>query len=346
MSTFINGLSVVCARNDFRRRATLSFSVPALFFLAGCSIHPVQRDVTGFRTVDIVDRIRCETRLAIQDKAIDLLINLPEEKDRDGRARAIAQELRRHRGEAWDFDPGLLPTKPQQAFYRRYVGTGIAYDFTFDITEGNKAIGAADPVRLITGGTAGIGVGATGDYSRNNSRHFVMSDTFDNLLRSKTLPCADDYQSSNYAYPIAGTIGMSELIDTFIDLNEDKQLAPGANSRVFADTMLFLTTLSGSVSPHIVLSPMGNRWGLAPPTNLALSSSRIDKHTLIVGLSMDPPKSDVRKSTAAPAVPVAGLVGRPRSALQKSSVPSGPEQGALDAVTQQRIDTYLDRARP
>lgn len=41
-------------------------------FLAGCSLHPVQQDVTGVRTAELVQYIRCESRLAIQDKAIAL----------------------------------------------------------------------------------------------------------------------------------------------------------------------------------------------------------------------------------------------------------------------------------
>ena len=40
---------------------------------SGCSIHPLQQDVTGVPTHVLVQYIRCETRLAIQDKAIELL---------------------------------------------------------------------------------------------------------------------------------------------------------------------------------------------------------------------------------------------------------------------------------
>ena len=39
--------------------------------VSGCSIHPVQQDVTGVPPVDIIHHIRCETRLAIEDKAIE-----------------------------------------------------------------------------------------------------------------------------------------------------------------------------------------------------------------------------------------------------------------------------------
>jgi hypothetical protein len=319
---------------NFKARAKKAFFPLLTIAVGGCAIHPVQRDVTGFRTVDIVDRIRCETRLAIQDKAIKMLRDQP-----DDRSKAMADYLDTHREVFMTFDPRQLPNADQRAFYYRYVRTGIAYDFTFDITEDNRAVAAVDPVKLITNGTVGVGLNATGEFNRNNSRHFVMSDTFENLLRNPALPCDGSRNPSNYAYPIAGSIGMFELLDTFIDLNEDKQLSDTGNSRVFADTLTFITTLSGSASPHIELAPVGNRWGVTNTSVLA-GASRIDKHALIIGLSMDPIKPDTRQSAAAPA----GFLGsiRSRSALQKSSV-SSAEQRALDAITQQRLDTFYDR---
>ena len=333
IGNFTKGSRTTRTRNNFKARAKKAFFPVLALALGGCAIHPVQKDVTGLRTVDIVDRIRCETRLAIQDKAIELLGQLPDEP-----SQAVAEYLRTHREAFMTFDPRKLPTAAQRAFYNRYVRTGIAYDFTFDITEDNKAAAVVDPIRLITNGTAGIGLNASGEFNRNNSRHFVMSDTFENLLHNRTLPCDGRYKPENFAYPIAGSIGVAELISTFIDLNEDKQLDT-ANSRVFADTLTFMTTLIGSASPHVELTPPGNRWGLASPTNFTASAQRIDTHKLIIGLSMDDAAINSPRATG---VPIPGFTGS-RSALQKSSVGTSAEQRALDAVTQQRIDTYLDR---
>src|ERR1700686_5530865 len=83
------------------------------------------------------------------------------------------------------------------------------------------------------------------------------------------------------------------LISTFIDLNEDQSLQAldTGNSRVFADTMTFTTTLSGSVAPHVEIAPVGNKWGLASPTSFAAFGQRLDKHMVIVGLSMEVPKA-------------------------------------------------------
>ena len=215
----------------------------------------------------------------------------------------------------------------------------IAYDFTFDITEDNKALAVLDPVRLITNGTAGIGLSGSGEFNRNNSRHFVISDNFANLLSNASLPCRDDDKPKNFAYPIAGSVGIAELIDTFIDLNEDKNLQAldTGSSRVFADTLTFTTTLVGSVSPHIELTPLGTRWGLASPTNFTASAQRMDTHKMIIGLSMEASKVNVRQATFG----LPGIAGA-RSALQKGAT-SPTEQRALDAVTQQRLDTFYDR---
>jgi hypothetical protein len=109
------------------------------------------------------------------------------------------------------------------------------------------------------------------------------------------------------------------------------------NSRVFADTMTFTTTLSGSVAPHVEIAPVGNKWGLASPTSFAAFGQRLDKHMLIIGLSMEVPKA-----AAVAQAPVAFTAGR--SALQKSRGVAPTEQSALDAVRQAGIDAHLDRA--
>jgi len=286
--------------------------------------------------------IRRETRLAIQDKAIELLQNY--HGGNDPGALLLVQRLKETRGKSWEFVRRTnLPNADQRKFYDRYIQTGIAYDFALDITEENKASFLADPVRLITNGVAGVGLDAAGDFSRNNARRFIMSDTFAKLLNDQNLNhhCEGD-RLSNFA-SIAGRIGMRELISTFIDLNEDQSLQAldSGNSRVFADTMTFITTLSGSVAPHVEIAPMGSKWGLASPTSFSAFGQRIDKHMVIIGLSMEAPKVAVVPAMAV--VPLAGLA-QPRSALQKSRGTTLTEQSALDAVRQARVDAYLDRA--
>jgi hypothetical protein len=310
--------------------------VPLISMLAmcGCAIHPVQQDVTRIKPTQLVNFIRCEARLAIQDKALLLLRD-----EKRPRSLALAEQLAAMRGQRWDFDPSRVLSSDELAFYNRYISTGIAFDFTFDITEDNGIGGSADPVKLITNGTVGIGLSASSDFKRQNSRHFVVSETFKDLLQNRKLDCEADYRPENHVYPIAGSIGLNELIATFVDLNELRSLASDkATSNVFADSLTFTTTVMGSASPHVIVSPMGHHVGLASPANLMASAQRVDKHALIIGLSMDVPKAGGNKAAVAAIVP-----GYSKSALQRSNVKSPAEQSALDAVTQARIDTYLDR---
>ena len=81
--------------------------------------------------------------------------------------------------------------------------------------------------------------------------------------------------------------------------------------------------------------------GFGKPHQLYRLGQRIDKHVVIIGLSMEAPKVAVVPAMAV--VPLAGLA-QPRSALQKSRGTTPTEQSALDAVRQARIDAYLDRA--
>jgi hypothetical protein len=313
----------------------MPFLAPMIgMLLAGCAIHPVQQDVTGVPTPSLVQYIRCETRLAIQDKAADLLRG--ENPDNP-----LIEKLRSIRGQPWPVNLKAYMNAHERAIYDRYIKTGIAYDFTFDITEDNGASGSADPVKLITNGTAGIGLSASSDFKRENRRHFIVSETAQDLLQNGELPCGSDYKSPNYAYPIAGKIGIDELISTFFDLNQVANLSPDkTTSTVFADTLTFTTTLTGSASPHVIVAPSGNRWGLASPASLTASGSRIDNHALIIGLSLDVPKAGAgRPAVAAAVVPGYGT----RSALQRNHVTSQAEQSALDAVVQARLDAYLDR---
>jgi hypothetical protein len=297
-----------------------------------------------------VNYIRCETRLAIQDKSIALLkIENP--------SNPIIPELERRRGQPW---PPFVKTRlvgHDRLIYEKYIQTGIAYDFSFDITEDNGASGTADPIRLFTNGTAGIGLSASGDFKRENLRHFIVSETAKDLLENPDIPCGpeDAYRSPNFVYPVSGQIGLNELISTFFDLNEingqtrdglvaNKSVSASgvsSNSTVFADTLTFTTTVMGSVSPHVIVTPTGNKWGLASPASLGLSASRIDKHSLIIGLSLDTTKGTTARTIPAAVVP-GTAVGK--SALQRRGVSSPTEQSALDAIVQARLDAYLDRA--
>jgi hypothetical protein len=321
-------------RNNFKARVSRALFPVLAFALGGCSIHPVQQEVTGFPTKEIVRRVRCETRMAVEDKAIELLAKIP-----NARSKLLAEQFANDRTLFARFNPLSLPTPEEREFYARYINTAVAIEFSFDIAENNRAALLADPVRLITNGVAGVNVGASGEFNRSNIRRFAIVDTFKDLLRDLRLECEVGYKPENFVYPIAGSVGMAGLISTFIDVNEHKFLAKAADQSVFGDTMKFTTTLIGSASPHVELAPLDSKWGLASPTNIGLSASRTDIHQLTVGLSMGAPEriSLVRDiGGAAVFEPV-----RRAGVLKNTS--SGNEVRAVHEIENQRLRNFYDR---
>lgn len=324
------------------KKPALSAVLLSAAALGGCAIHPVQQDVTGVPPKVIVDRIRCEARLAVIDKAIDLLRHAAD--DYRGTKPALADRfddlvlyLKSQRGKNIRIDPRSLPTEHAKAFYSRYINTVIAYDFLMQGVENNRVALVADPVRLITNGTAGIIFGGSSELMRDNQRHLAISDTFGDLLFDEKMRCDPDYLPENFLYPISGRVGLSEVVDTFIELNEDKPLSEidTKAKTVFADTLKFTTTLSGSATPHVQIDPIGNQLGLASPTNVALSASRSDIHTLTIGLAMGPPQY----------VPLSGIPGLPLAAGPPAyRTQQSNKAAAFQAIQDLRIRSFLDRA--
>jgi hypothetical protein len=341
MSAIVDGIIGGCLRSLSRAATKPLFPLLSAVALGGCSIHPVQRDVTQIPTPQIVDQIRCEARLAVLDKAIS---KLREYDDPTGRARILADDLETKRGQQLAFDPLLLPPGAPRAFYNRYINTAIAYEFSFDISESNGAGFSVDPVRLISGGAglAGVTLGASSSLSRNNIRRFKMADSFGGLLFKPLTNCSRNYYlADNFVYPIAGNVGLRELIHTFIDLNEDAQLLASKDDgpRVFGDTLKFSTTLSGSATPHVQLDPVGNRFGLAP-SNVGLSASRSDIHTLTIGLSMG---AEGRVPLASVSRGMFSLSGRSKPQSVPYGAASANVHRALETIDEQYWRNFLDR---
>lgn len=308
---------------------------------AGCAIHPVQQDVTNVPPKLLVDRIRCEARLAVIDKAISALREAADDDRiahpaRAARFDALAQDIetQRNRSKPIKFDPRELPTAGAKSFYRRYINTVIAYDFLMQGVENNKVALVADPVRLITNGAAGIALGGSSELMRDNQRHFSLADTFGELLE---LPdCFPDYLPEDFAHPISGSVGLREVVDTFIELNEAKPLNMDKDAKtVFADILKFTTTLSGSVTPHIQIDPVGSGFGVASQTNIGFSASRADTHTLTVGLAMGPPQT----------IPLSGvpLIGLRAPGPGSNKASQANKDAAFQAIQDLTVRSYLNR---
>jgi hypothetical protein len=180
---------------------------------AACSTHPLPQDVTGYNTSEIVRKIRCETRDAVKKRVLDEL----DKYNPQLAARVRAETLPlRNLNQVRQF-----LRKEVQAAFDKYDQSAVAYDFTFDITEDNKISTSANLTNPFSRrGPLIIGPNASDDQSRQNTRNFRTADTFEELVTKLDNYCARSQTTKNWSYPITGTIGISELVDSFLDLNE------------------------------------------------------------------------------------------------------------------------------
>jgi hypothetical protein len=275
----------------------------AAFLLSNCSIHPVLEDVTGVNTYHIARQIRCETREAAAKFLLRELRRLGTDHE-DQPADPIAQRL----VQDYDAKPELISTftpevfsgpKYEQVrnFYRVIYSTAIAYNFDLTMSEQNDL---GTTINLLGPWARRFTLGVTGDFNRgrSNERSFTVTDTFSVLLMNLNTPvrgrryCDGQIVQANYVYPIAGHIGVDELVMTFYELVylgglSVKDGGPGAiGPPTIADKLTFTTTLDGSLAPKVIFTPVGSGFQLTD-ASLTGMATRMDTHKVTVGLAID-----------------------------------------------------------
>ena len=232
----------------------------------GCTIHPIPYDVPGYRTIDIVKKIRCEAQ------------------------RALAK---------------FLPEDAKQLAV--YDKMSIAYQFTFTISENNKLGADASFKMPVSTGTFTLGISGGVEKERLGQREFTFVDKFKEARQESV--CVLEATGPDYKYPITGTIGLEEVIKTYLELQAvglgdrpgivfdtrgrtpfaAKQAKGGAQKQDkgtvdFAETFEFTTTIKASASPKVELKPVGSGLALASASG-SLSGDRTDKHALLITLN-------------------------------------------------------------
>jgi hypothetical protein len=253
---------------------------------AGCAIHPLPEQVTGLNTVQIVNHIRCEARDAvITAMGIYLSRANPDEPTiQEGLKLLDTHDFRQVDLDAMNRDA--------RANIKKYLPSAIAFDFTFDITETNDVGSQIDFLSTFTRGVFGLGLAADNNLQRETTRNFRISDTFDELI-GPTDYCNRQTVGPDWSYPIAGTIGLEEIVETFVNLNVFEHLSGKGEKDtvpVLADTLNFQTTLTGSASPKVVIAPIKHNGFQVAGASVTLSATRKDIHKVIVALSLPPGK--------------------------------------------------------
>jgi hypothetical protein len=182
----------------------------------------------------------------------------------------------------------------------------IAYEFTFNITEGNTASASATGgVPFLSGSSFSLMGSAGINDTRETTRNFTTVDTFSDLLKIKN--CSRDKPATDFIYPISGDIGMAEVVRTFIALSRIDDASatfadPGATTPAmapagttagtdvftFADTLMFTTTLMAGLNPTLTLNPISRQQFRISTATATLAAGRTDVHTVVVALAVVP----------------------------------------------------------
>jgi hypothetical protein len=277
------------------------------FLLSACSVHPLPDDVTRTSTADIVKSIRCE---------------------------ALA---------------GLDSLKPEEQSLAAPIikATKIGFDFQFNITEKNSARG--DPksslLSFANGGKVTGDLAGSADLQRTNLRQFTVIDDLTDLLKPESRAmCSDRTSRANWAYPIGGTVGMDEVVRTYLKLeilSEIQRVKRGPSrpvplkNIVFADDLTFTTHFEAGAKGRLVLEAVVGRLKVTN-ASISVNASRHDMHSVIVALTREKiPVDEVARVNRAVLL-ATGAVRDPRTQAQLIQV---------DAEARTRVAMELYRRR-
>jgi len=190
---------------------------------------------------------------------------------------------------------------------RIIAATTIGFDFDFNMTEKNNANsgGLTFKNKVVKGFQ--LDLTASAERKRQNIRRFLV---IEELAKLTDADCSNAATRANWVYPIAGAIGMDEVVATYIkleklsDLTAEGSKAPGqaaffgsTKAALFADVLTFRTTLTAGATPRLVLSAVNGSFRLTN-ASIAVTAERRDVHTVIVALARAPGDIDPVVTTA------------------------------------------------
>lgn len=166
--------------------------------------------------------------------------------------------------------------------------SAVGFDFTFDTTEQNRASsGKLDFVNSFAAGKFSLTLKGSADKKRQSERSFRLLLTFEELEQDlEQGNCAPQVEEENLLYPITGSIGMDEVIETYLLLNSNLDASGDIKKpvKVFSDTLTFSTTLNAGISPRIEIGAGGGNFKLRD-ASIDGSAERIDKHKVVIAIS-------------------------------------------------------------
>lgn len=297
--------------------------------IAGCAIHPIPDWPAGVSTVQLVEHIRCEARQALAEVMLEEGLGI---------GKFGQQEV-----DAFSFAHGKPHADGRlDAIKARFAEAAIALDFKLTMTETNKAsLGASLNDKFNRGYRSGgassgsLPLSARLDRTRQNERMFVLVTNFDDMFEGPAVPrCESGPKSANFVYPIAGAIGIKEVVQTFVTLARSGALRgkEGDQSKQrMVDTLTFTTDVDSMADPaKLTLAPFGVEFALTE-VRAGVSAGRKDVHQVGISVSAVPQ----------PVVNAAEVGVSPRSTKKPRS---GPRKSDRKAESRREaVDGFVER---
>jgi len=271
---------------ELATRAQRLVAALAVAALPGCSVHPIPDEIPPrIPTEEIVKSARCEMRLGLFDQVKRLL-------KEEGVADFDVSSLQTREGRR-----AVLPTPPAQlkTILAEYGEVAVAYDFNFEITEhDNLDASLAFKLPFTSPNVFDLGAAGSLHKTRTGKRTFSSQETFyDLILRDQW--CGNfEPRDRNVLYPITGSIGLRKVVETFMALSEQ-----GGGKDSFVDALTFTTTISGSVSPSVKLSPVSDSFRLVS-ASAGVSADRTDLHQVKISLAFPVPAKPKKQKQGRP----------------------------------------------
>lgn len=278
------------------KKLSIAISISVLTpMIASCAHHPIPRDVIRKATRGIVESIRCETRRGIELVVADEFERIGKKREHKfttDTAIAIRNETIPNYSK---FRKYFVPRihKEARSVFLRYKDYAVAYNFDFTITENNNESANTTFAVPIPNGTFTLGLGAGHNRQRKNLRTVYAEDSFEELFtKLDDKDCAKSQkEQKNWDYPIAGKIGMHEVVETFIGVNEDlrdqKKPKLSEGVKTFADELTYTTTYLGTVTPRVVLTPVTDKFHLTSAEG-TFTANRTDQHKVKLAFTAPP----------------------------------------------------------
>jgi hypothetical protein len=239
---------------------------------------------------------------------------------------------------------------------REFDRAVIGFAFIFDVTEKNGASADFSLTRGFLGGSVGLGLSGGGvSLTREAKRTFTIIDSFEEL---RALQCGQQRSGVSPIYPVSGSIGVGEIISTFIRLENLKPVkltekldASGkidGETIAFSDELSFKTMLTAPGIKHTMAFDAVPGVLRLTSANTMTSADRTDDHQLTLALALPslppgPPPGSPKAATAKQQSRNE-IRDAPFSTASGSRVPSKPQ---IDAATEARTKVLytLERRR-